>query len=236
MPETRIGVLVTRPEPGATRLAEELKQAGSFDVFKAPLLRIESTGASSDAGDATALLLTSPQAVPYTAHLQNLPTYTVGGATAQVAGKAGLNIAFVGHGSADSALIEAVPQGTNLLHLSGVHLATDLAPAFESRNVNYRRVAVYEAKRVETLPQDAFTFLGSEGTKFVTLLSARTVEVFAELALKAHKDAGAPPLIGVCASERIAAAARACFPFSEIAVTASTGAAGFIDFLSARRT
>lgn len=237
MPEETGSALVTRPEPGASELARALSVVRGLKVFKAPLLRIESTGeAPSPASGANALLITSPQAIPYTEGVATLPVYAVGDASAQAARAAGLHVAAVGPGVADHRLIEAIPQETNLLHLCGVHLSSDLAGPFDAAGISYTRIAVYEAKQAEGLPAEGQSFLHTDGAKRVLLFSARTAEAFARAAGPHHRDLGSPPLTALCASERVAAAAKALFPFEHVAVTGSTDTARFIDFLTARRT
>lgn len=92
-------VLVTRPEPGATRTAGELRRRG-FDPVIMPMSRtvpLETDNTVPDRGKAAAIAVTSAAAlrhwrVPGKADwLYRLPVYAVGDATAEVARDAGFS-------------------------------------------------------------------------------------------------------------------------------------------------
>ena len=90
-----------------------------------------------------ALLLTSANAIKYGGEqlerFRDLPTYCVGGATAQAAEDAGFNIIAIGRGGVDSLLV-AVPTGSKLLHLGA---ANRREPGTAGRNIEH--VPVYQA-------------------------------------------------------------------------------------------
>lgn len=229
-------MLITRPEPGASTWEQHFRQYTDVLVFKAPLLTIEPVVLTEHPDMPDALLITSPNAIPYAAQFIGVPVYAVGEQSAETARSAGLKVAGTGPGFAGEELFTAVPRGTDLLHLSGKHLAKDLAAGFAERGVQYRRAVVYEAIKRRDVPRSLIEFLGASLPKFATFVSSRTVEAFAALAQSQQCDEPAGGITAICASERIAATARTTYPFKETVVTGSTEAARFVDFATARRT
>ena len=116
--------LVLRPEPGNTRTAAALTQAG-WRVFSLPLFAVKALPwAVPEVTRYDALLLTSANAVRHGGsgldQLRALPVVAVGEATASVARSAGFRVASVGLSGASAAVAAAGPIG-RLLHLSGRH-------------------------------------------------------------------------------------------------------------------
>ena len=114
--------MILRPEPGASATLARATAAG-IEAVAIPLFEIAPVDwVAPDAGEYDALLLTSANAVRYAgeqlAGLHALPTYCVGDATAVAARAAGFAVAGTGANDA-AALIERVPQGLRLLHLTG---------------------------------------------------------------------------------------------------------------------
>src|SRR6185503_340182 len=128
-------LLVTRPEPDATRTAQALRHRGHA-VLVAPLLSAQTIEAELE-GPYGAVLVTSANAArALTAHpgateLRRLPAFTVGARSAEAARAAG----FGDVTSADGALGDLVRvvaarlagSRTRLLYLAGEDRAGDLA-------------------------------------------------------------------------------------------------------------
>ena len=114
--------MILRPEPGGQATLARATAAGIAAVA-IPLFEIAPVDwVVPDAAKYDALLLTSANAVRYAgkqlAELRALPSYCVGDATAIAAREAGFAVA--GSGATDAAaLVEQVPQGLRLLHLTG---------------------------------------------------------------------------------------------------------------------
>lgn len=116
-----------------------------LEVIARPLFWIEPL--SWEAPDPAAydgLLLTSANAVrhggPRMGLLRNLPVHAVGKATAAVAREAGFTVASIG--SSDAAtLLDGLPAGLRLLHLSGEEVRLPSDPRIERRIV-YRSVEI----------------------------------------------------------------------------------------------
>lgn len=237
MPERAAAVLITRPTPDGAALAASFDPYAGISTFLAPMTQIvDVPGATLDSAVADAVLLTSPRAVPRALAVKDLPTYTVGMSTAMAAHDAGYNVTSIGPGRADERLVNLIPPQTRLLHAAGVHLSRDLSAAFQARGVRYNRVPVYEAQAAQDWPIAARDFFADPREKFVTFMSARAVTVFAGLGPSPQQPSGSRELTAVCASERIADAAKSTKVFNEIGVTGSVEASRFVDFIALRRT
>lgn len=117
-------IVILRPEPGASATLARAAAAG-INAVAIPLFEItpvDWVARSPDAFDA--LLLTSANALRHggdkLAAFRALATYCVGEATAAAAREAGFVVAETGARDA-AALVERVPRGLRLLHLTGRH-------------------------------------------------------------------------------------------------------------------
>jgi uroporphyrinogen-III synthase len=156
-PDMRL--LVTRPEPDATRTAETLRAQG-HDVLVAPLLATL-TIAAKFGGPYDGVLMTSANAArALAAHarrdeLIGLLCFTVGGRTAEAARAAG----FTDTVSADGALADLVDlvaarfdRSARLLYPAGEDRAGDLAGDLAQRGITVDTVVIYRAVAAEKLP------------------------------------------------------------------------------------
>ena len=166
-------VLVTRPEPAASRTAARLRALG-HEVVVAPLLVPRAVEWSLPPGDWQALAFTSSSGPAFGGEglcaLTHLPTYAVGDATAAAARDAGFTAVRSARGDASAVFSLAASDGIErLLHLAGRDRSAASVPAGLTVGV----VAVYAADFAPQLP--AF-----EGD-VVLLYSARTAAHFATL-------------------------------------------------------
>lgn len=151
-------LLVTRPEPDATRTAAALRALG-HDVMVAPLMRVE-TIAAEFAGPFDAVLMTSANAAraaadhPRVRELASLPCFTVGDRSAEAA-----RAIFRDVVSADGALGDLValvaarlPAGARLLYLAGEDRAGDLGAALGAHGFTVETVTLYRAVALDALP------------------------------------------------------------------------------------
>jgi len=152
-------LLVTRPEPDATRTAEALRMRG-HDVLVAPLLATL-TIAADFAGPYDGVLMTSANAAralaghPRRGEVTGLTCFTVGARTAEAARTAGFSETV----SADGALGDLVDLvatrltgPARLLYLAGEDRAGDLAGDLAKRGVTVDTAVVYRAVAAEKLP------------------------------------------------------------------------------------
>lgn len=134
---------VLRPEPGASASAERARAMG-LDAFAMPLFKVESVAwRVPEASDFDALLLTSANAVRHggdgLGRLLGLPVHAVGVATAAAAREAGFEVASIGDGGVER-LLESIPRGLRLLHLSGEHRVATEATQMMTAVAVYRSV------------------------------------------------------------------------------------------------
>jgi uroporphyrinogen-III synthase len=152
-------LLVTRPEPDATRTAQTLRARG-HDVLVAPLLATL-TIAAECAGSYDGVLMTSANAAraleahPRAGELTRLPCFTVGNRTAEAARTAG----FTDVHSADGALDDLVslvstntPGSARLLYLAGEDRSGDLAGELSKHGIVVDTAVIYRAIAAEKLP------------------------------------------------------------------------------------
>lgn len=136
-------LVIVRPEPGASATARAAEQLGLTAVVM-PLFVVEPIEwEAPDPGKFDGLLLTSANAVRHAGaaieRFRSLPVHCVGQATAAAARDAGFSIAIVGNDGVD-ALLEAVPRGLRLLHLTGADRREPQSP-----KQSIQALAVYRA-------------------------------------------------------------------------------------------
>src|SRR5579875_3510048 len=152
------GVLVTRPEPGATATARAVRALG-LRPFCVPFLAIAPRSAELP-GDAQAVLVTSGNALaaPHPS-LHGIRLFAVGDATAARAREAGF--AQVESARADARALAALvaarcdPAGAPLLLLSGEGQGRPLAEDLRGRGFSVLHRAVYASLPVTTFPAPA---------------------------------------------------------------------------------
>jgi uroporphyrinogen-III synthase len=209
-------VLITRPEPDAGELKSELEALG-HTVSVEPMLHIELLPIPGDAfAGAQAILATSRNAVralAVSAALSpalELPIFTVGASTAELARASGFRHVIAGAGAARDlvALVEAEADRAKgpLVHVAGEHLAFDLAAAIAGRGYEVRNLTAYRAVAARAFTGQTAQRIASGGVDAVLLMSPRTAAIFAQLVEVAGVKEGASRLIYVCLSESVAEA------------------------------
>jgi uroporphyrinogen-III synthase len=190
MPDrTRIGVLITRPEPGAAETASRVAALGLRPVL-APLLEIRVRPAMLPAsGRLQAVLIASGNALaglPTAYHA--LPLLAVGDASAARAGAAGFTEVLSADGDADALAVLASahcdPSGLPLLLAAGRGQSLTLAAALRARGFRVIRRAVYAATPVRLMPEPAAAALREKGLRAVLFFSAETARQFVRLLIR----------------------------------------------------
>jgi uroporphyrinogen-III synthase len=202
-------VLVTRPEPQATRTAELLAERG-HRTHAAPLAVIEPLEAELPAAVAVdAVLLTSANAVPALQAYLHLPVYTVGDATAAAARAAGAGqvVSADGDWVRLAALLRGPagpPAGSRLLHLSGTVIAGDLAGAVRAAGFACDRRTVYTVRPATTLPPELLRLLAVGTLDAALFFSPLHARIWCRLVAKAAMEAELAGIRAVCLSEAVA--------------------------------
>ncbi|MDP2801460.1 MAG: uroporphyrinogen-III synthase [Phreatobacter sp.] len=205
-------VLVTRPEPEASRTAEALAARG-HEAVVAPLFAAVPVAAEIG-GPFAALAVTSPRTIAMMpagrlAALVALPAFAVGDRTAGALADAGFTDirSAAGNLRALSALIAAagLPRGARILHPGGEDRAGDLAEALAPSGLAVVSAVVYRMAPVTEWPEAAARTLADGTLGAVLHYSPRAAEVFCHLCLTLGGAAVARRLRHVCLSPAVAA-------------------------------
>ena len=207
-------VLVTRPEPDASREAAVLAARGHQGV-KAPLLVIEPIEhVALELDGAQALIVTSRNALRALAshrdlgRARKLRLFAVGGATASAAREHGFAEVTEGpgNGAGLAELIEAKakPADGALIHLAGDTLAFELKSALEAKGFSVRQPVLYRSVQATQLPSEALSLIRDGTLDGVILMSPRTAQTFAGLLAKHGLVTQGKRLVCYCISKAVA--------------------------------
>jgi uroporphyrinogen-III synthase len=185
----RIGVLITRPEPGAAETASRVAALGLRPVI-APLLEIGVLPATLPASDRLqAVLIASGNALAGlpTAY-RALPLLAVGDASAARARAAGFTGVLSADGDADAlaalAGVHCDPAGLPLLLAVARGQSLVLTGALRGRGFRVMRRATYAATPVRALPEPAAAALREKCLRAALFFSAETGRQFARLLIR----------------------------------------------------
>jgi len=205
-------MLVTRPEPDASDTAARLDAIG-IEAVVAPLLVHEPLPADLPAPDTiAAIALTSANALRaleasgQLARYRQVPVYTVGDRTADLAEELGFVMVTSASGSlADLAeLLAHAPIDGPILYPSGRDVTADLTRSLAPFGRTVLAVPVYSMNPVTTLPEEAADALARREIVAALFYSKRTATTFVHLC-EGILDRPARMELGVlCLSEAVA--------------------------------
>jgi uroporphyrinogen-III synthase len=183
-------LLVTRPEPDAGVLAEELRTLGHEPVLQ-PLLEFHVLDFDlAPLKTADALIFTSrnglralsekldPESVP------GCPVFCVGGETERRLRSAGFqNIEGVADTAEELAgkIAVAATKDTKLVHVTGEHQAFDLEQALARGGLSINTLCVYAMKERSAFDYPLVEAFMADAIGGVILMSPRTAEIFVSL-------------------------------------------------------
>ncbi|MEM7191804.1 MAG: uroporphyrinogen-III synthase, partial [Pseudomonadota bacterium] len=207
-------LLVTRPEPDATREAETLIALG-HEPMRAPLLNIEFLeNVPLGLDGAQAIVITSRNALralgghPERDRAVELPLFAVGEATAWAARQLGFTEVTIGPGTGAGLppIIRTEIHAENgpLVHIGAEKVAFDLESALAESGITLRRTILYRSHPVEAFPQEVTADLKRGALDGVLLLSPRTARAFARLIKRGGLVNEARGLVCYCLSKAIA--------------------------------
>lgn len=207
------GILITRPEPGASETAARLASLGHQPLI-CPLLQIEYRDDPLPIGpDVAALVATSANGVRALAGLiarRDLPLYCVGDRSADLARQHGFQQVWSAAGdvSALAGLIirERSAGLARLLHVCGADVAGDLAGLLRPHGIVLDRHIAYQAVPVKALDEATIAALAGGRIGQVLLFSARTARCFVTLVEKAGLVRTLAGLTALCISQAVAGA------------------------------
>jgi uroporphyrinogen-III synthase len=207
-------ILVTRPEPDATKQVEKLAARG-HEGIAAPMLDIELLpGTPLELDGVQALIVTSRNALraleshPERERAAELPLFAVGEASAFTAQSIGFAdvTSGVGTGQALATLIARMvePESGTLLHISGDFRAFDIKGALEAKGFTVEQALLYRSHPVTELPSGAVAALKRGALDAAIFMSPRTARIFTELAARHGLVTQAKGLVCYCLSQAVA--------------------------------
>ena len=202
-------MLITRPEPQASRFAAELTAA--LGEMVAPVLSplMNQVTLAPPVPQATALVLTSESAalaLPGLADPLPALAYCVGERTAAAARAAGLKAVSAGGDAATLAALIGARHGAGpILWLRGEDVTGDLAGALAAQGIALAQAVVYR-QEPQPLSAAARALLSGHGPVIVPLFSPRSARLFAQAA------EGASALLHLCALSPTVAEAALTLP------------------------
>lgn len=185
-------LLLTRPEEDSIGLRDALAKI-QIESLIAPMLEVENIpGPAISTDQLQGFLVTSANGVRALAARtdnRDLPMYAVGDATARAAMDMGFGAVTSASGDVDdlATLVKHAcnPADGGFFHAAGTVTAGDLSGRLAEAGFEVVREQIYEAKSVDTLPQDAAIALKTRTIQGVVLYSPRTAEVFVDRVNKA---------------------------------------------------
>lgn len=184
-----VRVLVTRPQPGASKTADRLSQAGYAPVIL-PLSQTSALPVDGNlpSGRIDAVIVTSVNALRHApadliASLVHHRCFAVGSRTAAAARKAGFRDTVEGPGDA-AGLVEvllATPDVKNIVYLAGRVRRDVLEPRLTGGGMTIRAIETYDTLPVSYGPDDLELALGDSPIEAVLLYSAKAAEGFSSL-------------------------------------------------------
>ncbi|HEY7580772.1 MAG TPA: uroporphyrinogen-III synthase [Acetobacteraceae bacterium] len=216
------GILITRPEPGASETAARVAALGHRPVL-APLLAVQNRNVPLPPPERVqAILVTSGNAIPsLPPSYRHLPLLAVGEATAARGRAAGFTQVNSADGDARALAALAVrscdPQADPLLVVSGRGQGQGLAAALREGGFRVVRRTVYAAVPVGALPDEARHAVHTGSVEAVLLFSAETARQCVRLLRAARLRDAARSIEALAISQPTAMALRA-LPWRRIRV------------------
>lgn len=207
-------LLVTRPEPDASKFSRELKGLG-HEISLEPLTEITfSKRTVPNLDGAQAVVVTSRNALravdvgggckpPI-----SIPLFAVGPATASLAKEMGVKTIIEGPGSAQDLfpLIteRCQPDAGLIVHLSGRDIAIDLAGPLKANGFLVERHILYSLARRTDFSAQLQEKLRVGDIQGVVLMSPLTARVYANLIKKHGLETAVQKIIHFCLSKKVA--------------------------------
>ncbi|HET6388986.1 uroporphyrinogen-III synthase [Hyphomicrobium sp.] len=204
-------VIVTRPQGDAEPFKSRLEEMG-LRVTLSPLIEIVPEKiAPDDLRGATALIVTSRNAVSGALRSVNdLPFFAVGPGTGAAAREIGFTNVVEGPGTGAelAPILESrrAELGAHPVYLRGDVVAFDVEGALASAGIPVRAVNAYRSVAAQTLNPEVIKALQSGSIDAVTLMSPRTGETWARLVADLSPPVQLSRVAHLCLSERVAEA------------------------------
>ncbi|MEK1887862.1 MAG: uroporphyrinogen-III synthase [Phyllobacterium sp.] len=204
-------VLVTRPQPGATRTSERLL-CGGFLPLVLPLTRIVALDATNPKVKFCAVAVTSASALREASDallrpLLKVPCFAVGEATASAARARGFETVTTGDGDGASlaqTVIEELPTGGCVLYLTGKVRSPDFEQTLRKSGIHFRCILTYDTVSVSYTTDFLLDFFAQKRIDCCLLYSRWGAEEFLHLASRPELTHHFDNTSIFCLSRRIA--------------------------------
>jgi uroporphyrinogen-III synthase len=208
-----VRLLVTRPEPDASALADELRRLGHEPVVQ-PLLEfgvLDFDLAPIQAADG--LIFTSGNALRALsqmmegAAISGCPVYCVGAETERRLREAGFKTIMATADTAEALaakIVAATSKGAKLVHVTGEHQAFDLAGALKREGLSICTLSVYCMQARRAFDSCIADEIGGGEIGGVILMSPRTADVFVMLCERHGLSSSAKSLHYYCLASSVA--------------------------------
>lgn len=202
---TKVCVVVTRAEPGASDTAARVGASG-YEPLLSPAIVIAPIKPAPvmDLNGVAALLFTSANGVRAFAEIndrRDVPAYCVGPATYDAAKAAGWSDPANADGDADDladlVLRNRASLGGTVLHVANEAAAGGLVARLQAANIDARFLALYRAQPARAIAEAAAKALGDEPVVCVLIHSAKGAAAFARLVTGAGLALDRCVLVGV---------------------------------------
>jgi uroporphyrinogen-III synthase len=210
-------VLVTRPEPGASKTSERLLGYG-FSPLVLPLTQIVPVRVRRPSGKFDAVAATSANALRQLPDrvmqlLLDLPCFVVGDATAAIARARGFQTVTAGDGDGVSlaqTIIEECCTGARILYLAGRVRAPEFERTLRDAGIHHRTLQTYDTVSVTYTGEFLTKFFGQAAVDDCLLYSRRSAEAFLQLSTRADVAGLFKRTEVFCLSPRVADALSGC--------------------------
>lgn len=207
-------ILITRPEPDATKLAKRLETLDHEATIE-PLMSVSFDDADPvDLSEAQAVIATSRNGLAgleaQGAHkiARALPLFAVGKATARTARDLGFELIVTGAGTVHDLVPQIVatcdPQAGFLVYLAGDVTSANLQAELEPHGFRIDAPVVYRMQAAESFTDDTFEQIATGEIDGVLLFSPRTADIYVRLVKKHRVTAPAARMTHYCLSDAVA--------------------------------
>lgn len=209
-------ILITRPQEGATSLANQLQGLGHQVMIDSLIQLIpipEHLLKLPPLSSFEAIVATSQQAIRCLANLtphRDFPLWCVGTESAKIAKKLGFQTIHTAKGSAENLvekLLETLPSFLQkpILHVSGDVIRVDMVEALQTQGLIAQRVVVYKTQEAKTFSYETHHALKAGILEAVLFYSPRTARIFQNLCQAAQLEPSCASLTALCLSDSIKA-------------------------------
>lgn len=207
-------ILVTRPEPDASRTAARLAEMGHQALVEPVLVFEQIKNPKLPDGPFDAIAVTSANAMRAAGeaggfgHLHSAQVFTVGARTAEAVRAAGFEKVTYSNGNAKELaklIRERLQAGARILHLSGEHRAQEFSALLTPAHIKTTTLVLYRMRAATEFSQAATGAIAQGRVQAVMHYSPRSASLFVTLMQRAGLADKSSGLRHLCLSDAVAA-------------------------------